>query len=71
MRRGSKRPYWIRRTHLFRADEFICSHCGSIATKAYACCPGCGAQMSTTKYDPHWVAEMEMMDILFDDDVDW
>ena len=71
MRRGSKRPYWIRRTHLFRADEYICSRCGRSYPKPYDSCPGCGAQMSRTKYDPHWVAEMEMMDILFDDDVDW
>ena len=55
----------------FRADEYICSVCGRSYPKPYDFCPGCGARPGKVKYDPHWVAEMEMMDILFDDDEDF
>lgn len=56
--------YWIRRTHLLRADEYVCSSCGSSFRKAKAACPDCGADMRSTKYDPSWVDEAEWLDIL-------
>lgn len=71
MSRGSGKAQWIRKTHLFRADEYICSVCGRSYPKPYDFCPGCGARPGKVKYDLHWVAEMEMMDILFDDDEDF
>ena len=59
---------WIRRTHLFRVDEFICSACGASAQKPSACCPACGAPMKKTKYDPSWVDEAEGLSAILDDD---
>lgn len=61
-------PYWIRKTHLFRSDEYICSACGAVCPKPYAACPSCGAKMGKTKYDPSWVDEAEMMSAIIDDD---
>lgn len=46
-----KSAHWIQRTHLFRADEFICSACRTICDKPYRSCPACGAPMKKTKYD--------------------
>lgn len=60
-----KKAYWTQKTHLLRADEYICSACGRSANKAYKQCPSCGAVMGKSKYDPSWVDEAEMMDILF------
>ena len=42
--------YWIQKTHLLRADEYECS--------------ACGRNMTKSKYDPTWVDEAEMLDIL-------
>ena len=59
---------WIRRTHLFRRDEYVCSACKAIADEPAAACPACGAVMSgKQKYDPSWVDEMETFDAIFDD----
>ena len=44
---------WTQRTHLLRADEYIC--------------PFCGHSMEGSDYDPSWVDEAEMLDIFFDD----
>lgn len=63
-----KLPYWTRETHLFKSDVYICSACGHKEKKALKVCPGCGRTMTGTKYDPSWVDEMEMMDIIFGDD---
>ena len=60
--------YWIHRTHLFRRDEFICSACRSVSNKPYEVCPGCGASMKKTKYDPSWVDEAEGLSAILDDD---
>ena len=49
-----KKPHWIRRDHLFRADEFVCSVCGASYPKARQRCPACGAVLDRTKYDPVW-----------------
>ena len=62
--RSKKKAYWIRRTHLFRADEFECSACRGKTRKPFVQCPFCGRKMTKSKYDPSWVDEAEMMDIL-------
>ncbi len=59
--------HWIRKTHLFRRDEYICSNCGARADKPYIECPICGAGMRKTKYDASWVDEMEGIDAILDD----
>ena len=59
---------WTRKTHLFRADEYICSACGRISAKPYAVCPACGAKIGKTKYDPDWVDEAEALSAILDDD---
>ena len=62
-----KRVYWIHKTHLLRPDEYICSRCGASYHKPYKVCPNCQAEMGKTKYEPSWVDEAEMLDILDDE----
>ena len=62
-----KTAHWTQRTHLLRRDEYVCSACGTAAEKPYKTCPGCGMSMKGTKYEPTWVDEAEMMDIIFKD----
>ena len=64
MRLSPKTARWTRRTHLFRQDEFICSGCGASCGKPEQTCPKCGAKMKDTKYDPSWVDEIELFNIL-------
>ena len=59
--------HWIRRTHIFRRDEYECSACGYRTEKPYRICPYCGRKMKHGRYDPSWVDEMELLDILTDD----
>ncbi len=59
---------WIQKTHFLRADEYICSACGSTSEKSYSVCPVCGARMKKTKYDPTWVDEAEELSDILDDD---
>ena len=63
-----KAAHWIQRTHLFRADEFICSVCRSVCNKPYKVCPECGTPMKKTKYDASWVDEAEGLSVILDDD---
>lgn len=56
--------YWIQKTHLLRADEYECSACGRRFDKPYVQCPYCGRNMIKSKYDPTWVDEAEILDIL-------
>ena len=63
-----KRIHWIRKTHLFRADEYICSRCGASARKPYKVCPGCQSVMCKSRQDPSWVDEAEGLSALLDDD---
>ena len=53
------KEYWIQKTHLFRADEYICSKCGAACAKPYRICQNCGSKMGKSKYDPSWVDEAE------------
>ncbi|MBO6041068.1 MAG: hypothetical protein J6P58_07640 [Oscillospiraceae bacterium] len=63
-----RQAYWIRRTHLLRADEYICSACAAASGRPQKRCPACGALMRRTKYDPSWVDEAEGLSALLDDD---
>ena len=63
-----KAAYWIQKTHLFRADEFICSACGRVSGKPYKVCPACGSTMKNAKYEASWVDEAEGLSALLDDD---
>ncbi len=63
-----KTSHWVRKTHLFRADEFICSSCHAASDKPYAVCPRCGTPMKKAKYDPSWVDEAEGLSALLDED---
>ena len=55
---------WIRHTHLFSVFLYECSACGETTGKPQPTCPHCGASMGGEKYDPSWVDEAAMMDIL-------
>ena len=63
-----KKPHWIRKTHLFRADEYVCSKCGAKSPQPYKSCPRCGSNMAGSKYDPTWVDEMEGFSAFMGDD---
>lgn len=58
---------WIRHTHLFSADEYECSDCGGTTNKPKPTCPHCGASMGGEQYDPSWVDEAAMLDIILGD----
>ena len=63
----SKSACWIQKTHLFRADEYICSSCQASYKEPYSKCPSCSAHMKKSKYDPNWVDEIETMSAMMDD----
>ena len=63
-----RKPHWIERFHLFEGFEYICSCCGEKSDEAWEECPSCGVKMKKIKYDPVYVDEAEMMDILFEDE---
>lgn len=63
-----KAAHWLQKTHLFRADDYICSVCGAKSDKPYRVCPACGCPMKKTKYDASWVDETEGLSALLDDD---
>ena len=63
-----KRTRWIRKTHLFRADEYVCSVCGTSGRRPGTVCPACSAVMKRTKDDLHWVDEAEALSALLDED---
>ena len=59
---------WIRRSHLFRRDEYICSRCGAVCDQPLAFCPNCDAQMKRVKADAGWVDEAEELSAFLDED---
>lgn len=63
-----KKATWIRRSHLLRKDEYICSACKKTVDKPVSVCPFCGTRMGKTKYDAGWVDEAEAMSALLDED---
>jgi rubrerythrin len=56
--------YWTQHTHLFSPDEYECSACGYETDRPYRECPSCHAEMTKSKYDPSWVDEAVILDIL-------
>ena len=62
------RARWILRTHLFRADAFVCSFCHASFPKPYEICPSCGKVMNKVKYDPSWVDEAEEIMAFLEED---
>ena len=63
-----KSAHWTQRTHLFRADEYICSACKTVSDKPYILCPACGVAMKKAKYETSWVDEAEGLVAILDDD---
>ena len=61
---SKKHATWIRHTHLFSADDYECTACGYTVNKPQPTCPHCGAVMGGEKYDPSWVDEAAMLDII-------
>ena len=55
--------HWIQKTHLLRADEYVCSACGRRFDAPYEECPHCHRTMTGSDYDPSWVDEAEFLDI--------
>ena len=64
----NKQPYWIRKTHLLKPDEYICSVCRAVCDRPSAYCPRCGSKMGKTKKDGTWILEAELLDMFFDDE---
>ena len=56
----SGRAQWIRKAHLLRQDEFVCSACGHTQSRKTDTCPACGSRLSGTKRDPVWAEEAEL-----------
>ena len=63
-----KLAYWIQRTHLLRADEYICSACDGVCAAPAAVCPCCGRPMKNGRDDLHWIDEAEGYAALLEDD---
>ena len=63
-----KTAHWTQHTHLFRADEYICSRCGASCGRPERQCPSCGAKMKKGHCDASWVDEAEGLSALLDDD---
>lgn len=59
---------WIRRTHLFRPDEYLCSACGASCDRPSLLCPACGAPMKRGNAEPSWVDEAEELSAMLDED---
>lgn len=58
---------WIRRSHLLKKDEFVCSACGASTTKPLPGCSRCGAVMQNASANGDWVDSLEALDAIFDD----
>ena len=65
---GMKTERWTQKSHLFRADEYICPVCGAAADRPYKKCPSCGTVLGGSKKDSAWVEEAESIAALMDDD---
>lgn len=64
-----KNAHWIERSHLFRADEYICSVCGAVCNKPYNVCPNCQIpRKKRIRTASSWVDEIECMSAILDDD---
>ena len=58
-----KTERWIRRTHLFEKDEYVCPVCGYSAGKPSPACPKCGKPMKGVRYEATWVDETEDFEV--------
>ena len=63
-----KKASWTQKTHLFKADEYICSACGASFGKPAKNCPRCGAKMKNGRYEASWVDEAGALSAILDDD---
>ena len=63
-----KKARWTQKTHLFKADEYICSACGASCGKPAKICLSCGAKMKNGRYEASWVDEAEALSAILDDD---
>ena len=68
MKKVMRKPHWIKREHLFDPVEYVCSVCGAAFYEPWEECPECGVRMKKVKYDPVFVDEAEMWDILLGDE---
>ena len=62
------RVRWIKKTHLLRPDEYVCTGCGFVSSAPYAVGPDCSAVMGRTRVEASWVDEAEGLSALLDDD---
>ena len=62
-----KKAQWVQHARIFHMDEYECSACGYKTEKPSGTCPHCGAEMKDSKYDPKWVDEMVLIDVMLDD----
>ena len=63
-----KKTKWLQKTHLFRADEYICPVCGAVSDTPRRKCPSCGTVLYRTAGNSTWVDEAEGLSALLDDD---
>ena len=63
-----KVAHWIKKTHLFLADEYICSACGASFRKPAKRCANCGVEIGSLKYIPSWVDEAALMEAILGGD---
>ena len=66
--RRTNEPHWIRRTHLFEPDDYVCSQCKAVFTKKNPFCPHCGTRLGLEKKEESWVDEAEELSWMLDDD---
>lgn len=59
--------YWIKHSHLFQSDEYVCSECGGKSTYPASICPNCKAVMKGSNDDANWVDEANIIDIIIGD----
>ena len=62
------KPHWIEKEHLSDWTEYVCSQCGASFEEPWEECSACGAERKKKNYDPVYMDEAEMMDILFRDE---
>lgn len=65
-----RNAYWIKHTHLFRANDYKCSACNALYDDPYDICPSCGSLMGSPISDTSWIDEMADYDSMFGDDDD-
>ncbi len=66
--RAINNAHWIAYTHLFRADEYVCSVCGGVSSQPYKVCPNCQIpRKKRTRTASSWVDEIELASAMFED----